>query len=110
MKEFEDLLTEIKRPLGDVNQNRQVALRSEKYTTWKTSWPVRPGNFKDMLWSGDEAEPAAPAVTKAATASASVLTDTEPKVDESWLVGTNAQIAKKVDLIFCKGNFFLEMS
>ena len=52
-----------------------------------------------MLWSGPrdvKPKSTAPVVTKAATASASVLTDTEPKVDESWLAGTNAQVSKKV--------------
>ena len=53
-----------------------------------------------MLWSGPrevKPKPTAPVVTKAATASAAVLTDIEAKADESWLLGTNAQVSKKVN-------------
>ena len=98
VKEFSELLREIKSHLGDVDKYREAALKSDKYTTWSAKWPARPSNFKEMLWSGprEAAKYTIPAVTKAATASAAVLTDTEPKVDESWLEGTNVQGFKKV--------------
>ncbi len=96
VKEFDELIREIKAHISDVDKSRETALRSDKFTDWSAKWPVRPSNFREMLWSGPRGNTAA--ATKAATASASVLTDTETKVDESWLEGTNAQLAKKVTL------------
>ena len=98
VKEFSELLREIKSHLGDVDKNRDAALKSDKFTTWSAKWPARPNNFKEMLWSGprESVRYTVPAVTKAATASAAVLTDAEPRMDESWLEGTNVQGFKKV--------------
>ncbi len=101
VKDFEDLHREIISHLSNVEKAREQALNSEDYTKWHVSWPERPPDFHLRLWTGprpDKTKRAVAPVIKAATASASVLVDTDPKVDESWLVGTNVKMNKTASI------------
>ena len=103
VKDFEDLHREIISHLSNVEKARNQALNSEDFTVWRVSWPERPRDFHLKLWTGPRPNKTKQSVTpviKAATASASVLVDTEPKVDESWLVGTNVKMNKTASLFF----------